>query len=107
MSLEAFFIHCCGQYEHQLENLKNSRLNIVGVEFHYPYVKPEELFNALGSSTVYVPMLGIHGRERFREMSDYLEYLKSIRLKETRLWPILDPEEGDFKKSVKVLESMI
>lgn len=107
---EAFggvFIHCCGTYEHQLENLTRSQINILGVEFHYPYVKPEALFNAFGSSAVIVPMLGPHGREEFPDMIDFLLHLKEKRLPETRLWFLLSPEAENFKKQVQIIEGLM
>lgn len=101
------FIHCCGRYAHHIDNLKKSRINILGMEFHYPYTMPETLFQAFGSSAIFVPMLGPHGREKFQDTADYFLYLKDIRLKETRLWLILTPEEKDFGKQVEIVDSMM
>lgn len=107
---EAFggiFIHCCGTYEHQLDNLTHSQINILGVEFHYPYVKPEILFRAFGSSAVVVPMLGPHGRAEFSDQVDYLRFLKEKRFPETRLWFLLSPEAESFKSQVEIVEAMM
>ncbi|MDW7657152.1 MAG: uroporphyrinogen decarboxylase family protein [Bacillota bacterium] len=107
---EAFggvFIHCCGTYEHQLDNLAHSQINILGMEFHYPYVKPETIFQAFGSSTVIVPMLGPHGRAEFPDQADYILFLKRRRLSETRLWFLLSPEADSFNRQAEIVEGMM
>jgi len=37
----------------------------------------------------------------------YLLYLKEKRLKDTRLWVVLTPEEASFKDQVRIMESMM
>ncbi len=101
------FIHCCGEYEHQLDNLTQSGINVLGMEFHYPHVKPEVLFKAFGNSAVFVPYISPQGKDRFPTRSEYFRYLKEMRLPETRLWFILDSDEEDFKEQVKIIESMM
>ncbi|MDO8686285.1 MAG: hypothetical protein Q7J78_06410, partial [Clostridiales bacterium] len=67
----------------------------------------EALFNAFGSSIVFVPLIGPHGKLEFPDTEDYLLYIKEKRLSDTRLWFILFPEDESFKKQVEIVESMI
>ena len=101
------FLHCCGEYEHQLENLKNADINLLGLEFTYPYMNPKVMFNTFGSSAIYVPFLGLHGKTEFPKHNEYLRYLKSERLDETKLWFLLDSSDEDFNEQVKIVEGMI
>ena len=101
------FIHCCGQFSHHIDNLVNSDINILGMEFVYPKIDIDRLFAAFGSSAVFVPNI-MEGHEAdFGGMTEYFENINERRLQETRLWYILHPESEDFLKQVEFLESII
>jgi hypothetical protein len=107
---EAFsglFIHCCGEYEHQLENLTKSKINILGMEFDYPHTRPEIVFKAFGSSAVFVPYMSPQGLKDFPDRLDYFRYIKEKRFDYTRLWFIPYAEDESFKEQVNLIESMI
>lgn len=101
------FIHCCGSYEHQLENLKNSDINILGLEFHYPYTKPQPLFETFGDSCLFLPYISISQNDEFKSYAEYFSYLKEIKKPETRLWFILDPNGADFKDQLRVVQDIV
>ena len=101
------FIHCCGEYTHQIENLKNSNINILGLEFHYPFTKPEVLFEAFGSSVLFIPYVSHQQNDKFKSNVEYFKYLKSIKKPNTRLWFILDPNNADFEQQLKIVQSIV
>lgn len=101
------FIHCCGEYEHQIENLKNSEINILGLEFHYPHTRPEVLFEAFGSKALFVPYIAPKGAETFKNNTEYFLYLKSIMKQDTRLWFILNPDSDEFNNELEIVEDII
>lgn len=100
------FIHCCGEYEHQIENIKSSGINLLGLEFHYPHINPETLFKAFGNSIAFVPYVSPQGTKDFPNRLEYIKYLKEKRQCDTRLWFILSPDEIDYMEQVKLLENM-
>lgn len=101
------FIHCCGEYEHQIENLKNAEIHLLGLEFHYPHTRPEVLFEAFGNSTLFVPYISPKGFETFSSRSEYFRYLRSVCRDDTRLWFILDPDEADYQEQLSIVQEMI
>ena len=107
---EAFgglFIHCCGEYEHQFGNLVRSRINILGLEFSYPHVMPERLFEAFGSSVLFVPGLSPQCEAEFPRKLEFIRFLGERRLPGTRVWFILEPSENTFMEQVSVIEKMM
>lgn len=95
------FLHCCGEYSQQLEVLKNSDINLLGLEFHYPYMDPQVMFDTFGGSVLLVPFLSSKGLEEYPKLSDYLWYLRSIQKPDTRLWLILDPNDPDYPRQLE------
>ena len=100
------FIHCCGQFTHQIDNLVNSRVNIIGMEFAYPGVDIEKLFNAFGATAVFVPSIMDKCISEFGSMTGYFKHVNSLRTHDTRLWYILRPDLDDFSDQVEFLESI-
>ena len=90
------FLHCCGEYSHQLPVLKDADMNLLGLEFHYPYMDPKVMFDTFGSSTLLVPFLSLNAQKEYPKLSDYLRYLHSIQKPDTRLWLLLDPNDPDY-----------
>ena len=105
--LGGIFIHCCGKYGHQFENLKKSKANIVGLEFAFPHVDLDELFNCFGSSVLFVPQRSTQGGTIIPDKVDFLKYVISKRLKETRLWFILQSQEKDFGEQAEYIQSVM
>ena len=68
-------IHCCGEYAHQLPVLARSGLRIKYLEFHYPFVKPHDLYAALGPAPVYVPFLNAKASAEFPTWADFVRWL--------------------------------
>lgn len=101
------FIHCCGEYEHQINNLRNSDIHILGLEFHYPHTRPEVLFEAFGGEVLFVPYLAPRGEDEFKTRSEYLQYIKRVEREDTRLWFIIDPGEKDFQEQLALVEEMV
>ena len=100
------FLHCCGEYEHQLENLVNSDINILGLEFHYPHVRLEALLEAFGNRVLLVPYMSPKGFEVFKTRAEYFRHLKSVMTDEARFWFILDPDEADFEEQLELVQSI-
>ena len=100
------FLHCCGEYSHQLEVLKNSDINLLGLEFHYPYMDPKVLFDTFGGSVLFVPFLSAKGMDEFPRFSDYLWYLHSIQKPDTRLWLLLDPNDPDYERQLEAARAI-
>ena len=100
------FIHCCGQFSHHIDNLVNSGINIIGMEFVYPNIDIKRLFKTFGDSAVFVPNIMDNCIPEFGSMTDYFKYVHSIRTPDTRLWYILRPDLDDFNDQVEFLESI-
>jgi len=101
------FLHCCGKFGHQFENLKKTKADIIGLEFHYPEVMPKEIFNYFGSSVVFVAMRSARSAAEFADTLDYQKYIQSKRLKETRLWYILSANQKTYDRQVEFVQSTI
>ncbi len=101
------FIHCCGNYEHQIDNLIKARINLLGLELHYPYMRPETLFKAFGSSVLFVPFIGPHGHEEFSSVLDFMMYVENMRLPETRIWYTLFDSDPTFHRQVQFAEYLL
>lgn len=100
------FLHCCGEYEHQIENLRRSEINLLGLEFHYPHTRPEVLFEAFGGDVLFVPFLAPKGVDIFGSKVEYLNYIKKVKQMNTRLWFILDPLEEGFEQQLALVKEM-
>lgn len=61
-------IHCCGRYIQHLQVLKESEVNILGLEFHHPFTPFSEVYAVFGDSIVYIPYL-------FSECKDFPDYI--------------------------------
>jgi len=78
-------IHCCGCYSQHLQTLKDSEINILGLEFHHSFTVFDDIYKLFGDDIVYVPAL-------FGECKDYPDYvsfaadLMSQGSKDTRFW---------------------
>jgi len=103
---KGLFIHCCGQFSHHIENLYNSKINILGMEFVYPNIDIEKLFGIFGASTAFVPNIMDKSIEEFGSMTEYFRFIHRLRKSGTRLWFILRPDLDDFNEQVEFLESI-
>lgn len=102
------FLHCCGKYDHQIENLKNASIHLLGLEFHYPFMKPETLFEAFGDSVLFVPYFSMtKGIEDFPTLADYFLHLQKVKRDDTRLWFVLDPADGEFDRQLEVVKGIV
>jgi len=101
------FVHCCGTYEHQLRNLRESSMNLLGLEFSYPYTRPEALFETFGDSVVFVPQLGPKGVEEFENKASFFKNLLQRMQPDTRMWFIVHPEEADYQNQLAVVEGSL
>ncbi len=101
---KGLFIHCCGQFSHQIDNLHNSGINILGMEFVYPKIDIEKLFNTFGDKCAFVPNIMDNFIEDFGSFTNYIQYIEKLRKPETRLWYILRPDLPDFDEQVRLME---
>ncbi len=60
-------IHCCGRYGQHLPALRESGINIRGLEFHHPFTTFAEIHKVFGDDIVYVPYL-------FGECKDFADF---------------------------------
>ncbi len=97
------FIHCCGQFTHHIDNLVESGINIIGMEFVYPGIDIDKLFSSFGSAAVFVPNIMDKCIPEFGSMTGYFNYVQKKRQTDTRLWFILRPDLGDFDEQVRLM----
>ena len=100
------FIHCCGQFTHHIENLAESDINIIGMEFVYPNIDIEKLFGAFGPKAAFVPNIMDKCIPEFGSMTGYFNYIQDNREEGTRLWYILRPDLDDFTEQVRLMETI-
>ena len=62
-------IHCCGKYAQHLEVLKESGIEIRGLEFHHPFTQFADIHAVFGDDIVYIPYL-------FDDCDDYQDYIE-------------------------------
>jgi len=98
------FIHCCGQFTHHIENLVESGINIIGLEFVYPNIDIEKLFSVFGPKAVFVPNIMDKCIPEFGSMTGYFNHIQDKREEGTRLWYILRPDLDDFTEQVRLME---
>ncbi|HBQ63868.1 MAG TPA: hypothetical protein DD727_02875 [Clostridiales bacterium] len=87
------FFHCCGVFSQHYENLAKSKVNFIGLEYQYPFAKPDELYDHFGSSMAFCPILSYRGWNDFSGRLDFFRYLTGSQFKGMRQWFTLD--EGD------------
>lgn len=100
------FIHCCGCFSQHIDNLAESDINILGMEFVYPNIDIEKLFKTFGDTAVFVPNIMDKSIEEFGSMTGYMKHVHDLREEGTRLWYILRPDLPDFTSQVEFLESI-
>ena len=103
---EGIFIHCCGQFNWHIDNLAKSGINIIGMEYVHPNIDVKKLFNAFGSSAVFVPNIMDNSIDQFGSMAKYYKYVNSVRNKETRLWYLINTWQKDIDEQVNYLDSI-
>jgi len=102
---KGLFIHCCGEFTHQIENLSNADINLLGMEIVYPKIDIEKLFKVFEDRCVFVPNIMDNCIEEFGSYTDYMKYVEGLRRTGTRIWYILRPDLPDFNDQVKLMES--
>ena len=103
---KGLFIHCCGEFTHQIDNLCNSDINIIGMEFAYPKVDIDKLFEAFKDTCVFVPNIMDNHIDDFGSFTDFMLFIEKKRRPETRIWYLLRPDLPDFDEQVKLMESL-
>lgn len=103
---KGLFIHCCGEFTHQIDNLYNSDSNIIGMEFAYPKVDIEKLFRTFKDRCAFVPNIMDNHIDDFGSFSDYILFIEKNRQPDTRIWYLLRPDLPDFEEQVKLMESI-
>ncbi len=98
------FIHCCGQFTHQIDNLINSGINILGMEFVYPNVDIKKLFTAFGASAFFVPNIMDNYISEFGSITNFFKKINKLRNNETRLWYIINAWADDIDEQAAYLE---
>jgi len=89
------FMHCCGQFEHSLEEIKEIP-GLIGIDPSYPLSRIEKIIEVLGKDIVITPGLNSKGIDEFPSYDRYVEHLIKTLPADVRLWYILpadNPEE--------------
>jgi hypothetical protein len=92
------FIHCCGRCEHHLPALAEIP-GLRGLDFHYPYTRPEAVQEVLGDGRrAFVMHLGPQGADAFPGPCDFLRFGKRHWDNGMRLIFVLDstPDHADL-----------
>ncbi|MDR2658293.1 MAG: hypothetical protein LBB86_10760 [Oscillospiraceae bacterium] len=101
------FLHCGGAYSHQLPNLRDSGINLLGLTFSHPYTKLSDIYRVFQDSIVLVPYLAPASNGQYPNKSAFLTDLIRSAPPEARLWFILHPEERDFMMQMTIIQSHI
>jgi len=99
----ALAIHCCGQYAHQVANLKKSGARIRALEFHHPYTRIEDL-EPLADSTVFIPYLAVGKQDRFKSAVEFYRHLLRETPTHFRYWFACVEEDEQTFAFVRELE---
>jgi hypothetical protein len=97
-ALGPLHIHCCGQYAHQVENLRAAGLKLLAMEYHHPATSIEELA-PLAGQTVFIPFVIGHQAPEWPHPTDYYRHLLRTTPKHYRYWfacPDDDPQYRSF-----------
>ena len=86
--LGGVYIHCCGEFEHVLEEVKEIP-NLRGVDHAYPMSHADKILSALGTDITITSGVASRGDPEFPSYDLYLEHLLSVLPKGARFWPIL------------------
>ncbi len=98
-------IHCCGTYTQHLPALKESGINILSLEFHYPFTKFASIHEYFSDDIIYIPYL-------FGECKDYLDYIELAAdllrqgTPETRFWFAQASEWVDGNRLREVIKNI-
>ncbi|GHU70389.1 hypothetical protein AGMMS49992_02630 [Clostridia bacterium] len=101
------FLHCCGAFKHQLMNLRDADINLLGLEFSHPYTKLVDIYNVFEDSLVIVPHMGPKAAEEYASKAAFLGDLIKKAPREARLWLILHPEDKDFIMQMTIVQAHI
>jgi len=86
------FVHSCGAFGHQLENLKRIR-NLRGLNFGATEMAFEPVWEEFGGRTAVVPHLGLNKDIHFDDMLDYVRHVLSVRTTDRGLCVVLAPTD--------------
>lgn len=89
------WIHCCGRYAQHLTNLRESGVNILGLEFHHPFTPFEDIHRVFGDDIAYLPYLFADCKD-FDNDLDFAKHLLARATDETRFWFIRTTDANDI-----------
>ncbi len=87
------FFHCCGRWTQHMQNLAEADLNLLGFEYHHPFVSLEDI-QAHFDDAVVVPMLGIVDEQSYPDYRTFARHLIAMRKDGVRLWFASSVERG-------------
>ncbi len=89
------YIHCCGAFERHLPALAEIP-NLRGIEFHYPYTRPEAVQEVLGDGRrVFIIRRGPHAEAQFPDPVDFTRFVRGYWERGMRLMIVLDDAPDD------------
>lgn len=89
-------IHCCGQFGRHAQTLADPSLNLLGIEYHHPLTKLEELA-PLAERTVFIPFLNGWTRGGFGHTLEYFEHLLANTPEHYRYWFIVSEDTPEAR----------
>ncbi|MDR1261919.1 MAG: uroporphyrinogen decarboxylase family protein [Oscillospiraceae bacterium] len=101
------FLHCGGAYSHQLPNLRDSDINLLGLTFSHPYTKLSDIYKIFQDSIVLVPYAAPASNGQYPNKPAFFTDIIRSAPPEARLWFILHPEERDFMMQMTIIQSHI
>lgn len=78
-------IHCCGDWGRHARTLVEADLNILAVEFHYPFTRLEELA-CLADRAVFIPYIMLNKQKEFASVAEYYRQLLDRARPGCRFW---------------------
>ena len=84
-ALGELLIHCCGSWGRHARTLQEAGLRLMGMEYHYPLTRHEEL-ECLADQTVFIPYILLYQQERFQNTAEYYRYLIEESPSNYRYW---------------------
>ena len=88
-------IHDSKNYLRNFWNHKEKKANILGLEFQFPFMKPDDLYHCFGNSIIFVPILSFKGRDEYPKVIDFIKYMCTEKFKDMRRFFILNLNDDE------------
>ncbi|MDR1599170.1 MAG: uroporphyrinogen decarboxylase family protein [Oscillospiraceae bacterium] len=101
------FIRCRGAFGRQLASLRDSGVNLLGLEYSHPYTRLADIFRVFEDSIVIAPRMGAKASEEYEGKAAFLGDMARRAPREARLWFTLRSEDPDFMAQLAIAQAHI